>query len=90
MLKNLTWCLSIGSRERKIIFLRHKLLLIFFAAYFFSCLDTIVSTLKVEDMLEVAINIQVWKARILLLMEENDLKDYVEMVIPDPNDALEF
>jgi hypothetical protein len=27
---------------------------------------------------------------ILFLLEENDLKDYVEMVIPDPNDALEL
>jgi len=46
-----------------------------------------VSTLRVEDRLEGATNFRAWKARILLLLEENDLKDYIEMVIPDPNDA---
>jgi hypothetical protein len=49
-----------------------------------------VSTLRVEDRLEGATNFRAWKARILLLLEENDLKDYVEMVIPDPNDAQEL
>jgi hypothetical protein len=49
-----------------------------------------VSTLIVEDMLEGATNFLAWKARILLLLEENDLKEYVEMVIPDPKDAQEL
>jgi hypothetical protein len=48
-----------------------------------------VSTLRVENRLEGATNFRSWKARILLL-EENDLKDYVEMVVPDPNDAHEL
>jgi hypothetical protein len=45
-----------------------------------------VGTLRVEDRLEGATNFWAWKARILLLLEEYDLKEYVEMVIPDPND----
>jgi hypothetical protein len=49
-----------------------------------------VGTLRVEDRLEGATNFRAWKARILLLLEENDLKDYIEMVIPDPNDAQEL
>jgi hypothetical protein len=49
-----------------------------------------VGTLRVEDKLEGATNFQTWKARILLLLEENDLKDYIEMVILDPNDAQEL
>jgi hypothetical protein len=38
----------------------------------------------VSTLLEGTTNIRAWKARILLLLEENDLKDYIEMVIPDP------
>jgi hypothetical protein len=34
-----------------------------------------VSTLKIEDLLEGATNFRAWKARILLLLEENDLKE---------------
>jgi hypothetical protein len=49
-----------------------------------------VSTLIVEDMLEGATNFLAWKARILLLWEENDLKEYVEMVILDPKDVQEL
>jgi hypothetical protein len=45
-----------------------------------------VSTLRVEDRLEGATNFRAWKARLLFLLEEYDLKEYVEMVIPDPND----
>jgi hypothetical protein len=48
------------------------------------------STLRVEDRLEGGTNFQAWKAKILLLLEENDLKDYVEMMIPNPNDAQEL
>jgi hypothetical protein len=47
-------------------------------------------TLRVDDRLEGATNFQVWKARIIFLLEENDLKDYIELVIPDPNDAQEL
>jgi hypothetical protein len=50
-------------------------------------LDTIVNTIRVEDRLEGASIFRAWKAMILLLLEENDLKDYVEMVMADPNDA---
>ena len=49
-----------------------------------------VSTLRVEDRLEGATNFLAWKARILFLLEENDLKEYVEMVIPNPKDAQEL
>jgi hypothetical protein len=49
-----------------------------------------VSTLRVEDRLDGATNFRAWKARLLLLLEENDLKDYVEMVISDPNDPREL
>ena len=49
-----------------------------------------VSTLRVEDRLEGATNFRAWKARILFLLEENDLKEYVEMVIPNPKDAQEL
>jgi hypothetical protein len=44
-----------------------------------------VGTLRVEDRLEGATNFWAWKARILFLLEKNDLEDYNEMVIPDPN-----
>jgi hypothetical protein len=49
-----------------------------------------VSTLRVEDKLEGPTNFWAWKARILLLLKENDPKDYVEMVTPYPNDAQEL
>jgi hypothetical protein len=38
-----------------------------------------VITLKIEDKLEGETNFRAWKARILLLLEENDLKEYVEV-----------
>jgi len=46
-----------------------------------------VKTLKIEDGLEGATNFQPWTARVLLLLEENDLKEYVESVVPSPIDA---
>jgi hypothetical protein len=46
-----------------------------------------VSTLRVEGRLKKATNFRAWKDRILFLLEENDLKDYVEMVILDPKYA---
>jgi hypothetical protein len=41
-----------------------------------------VNTLKLEDRLEGETNFWAWKARVLLLLEENDLKEYVEDVVP--------
>jgi hypothetical protein len=49
-----------------------------------------VGTLRVEDRLEGATNFRAWKDRIIFLLEENDLKEYVEMVILDPNDPQEL
>ena len=40
-----------------------------------------VNTLKIEDRLEGATNFRAWKAKVLLLLEENDLKEYVEGVV---------
>jgi hypothetical protein len=45
-----------------------------------------VNTLKLENMLEGETNFQDWKARVLLLLEENYLKEYVESVVVDPTD----
>jgi hypothetical protein len=45
---------------------------------------TIVNTLKFEDRLEGTNNFCAWKARALLLLEENDLKEYVESVVTTP------
>ena len=39
------------------------------------------STFRVEDKFDGATNFQAWKARLLFILEENDLKDYVEMII---------
>jgi hypothetical protein len=49
-----------------------------------------VNTLNIEDKLEGATNFQDWKARILLLLEENDLKEYVEGLVPSPTDPQEL
>jgi hypothetical protein len=49
-----------------------------------------VSTLRVEGRLEGTINFQAWKAEILLLLEESNLKEYVEMVVLSPNDLQEL
>jgi hypothetical protein len=49
-----------------------------------------VSTLKLEDRLEGETNFQAWKERVLLLLEENDLKEYVESVVTDPTDPQEL
>jgi hypothetical protein len=43
-------------------------------------------TLKIEDWLEGATNFRAWKVRVLLLLEENDLKDYVEGEVVAPTD----
>jgi hypothetical protein len=49
-----------------------------------------VNTLKIEDRLEGVTKFQAWKARIILLLEENDLKEYVEVVVSDPIDPREL
>jgi hypothetical protein len=49
-----------------------------------------VSTFTVEDRLDGATNFRAWKAKLLFLLEETDLKDYVGMVIPDPNEPHEL
>ena len=48
------------------------------------------NTLKIEDRLEGATNFRAWKARVLLLLEGNDLKEYVEGVVPSPTDLHEL
>jgi hypothetical protein len=45
-----------------------------------------VNTLSIEDRLEGATKFPVWKARVLLILEENDLKEYVEVVVASPID----
>jgi hypothetical protein len=49
-----------------------------------------VNTLKIEDRLEGAMNFWAWKAKVLLLLEENDLKEYVESVVASPTDPQEL
>jgi hypothetical protein len=49
-----------------------------------------VNTFKIEDRLDRATNFRAWKARNLLLLEENDLKEYVEGVVPSPTDPQEL
>jgi hypothetical protein len=44
-----------------------------------------VNTLKIEDTLEGATNFRAWKARDILL-EENDLKEYAKFVVASPID----
>jgi uncharacterized protein Smg (DUF494 family) len=48
-----------------------------------------VNALKIEDRLEGATNFQTWKERNLLLLDENDLKEYVEAMVADPIDPRE-
>jgi hypothetical protein len=48
-----------------------------------------VNTLKIEDMLEGETNFPSWKSMVLLL-EENDLKEYVEVVVASPTDPHEM
>jgi hypothetical protein len=49
-----------------------------------------VNTLKIQDRLEGATNFRAWKAGVLFLLEENDLKEYVECVVPSPTDLQEL
>lgn len=45
-----------------------------------------VTTLRIEDILEGALNFNSWKARILNLLKENDLDDYVTKEVAEPTD----
>ena len=49
-----------------------------------------VNTLKLENRLEGETNFQAWKDRVHLLLEENDLKEYVEGVVASPTDLQEL
>ena len=49
-----------------------------------------VNTMKIEDRLEGTTNFRAWKARVLLLLEENDLREYVEGVVPSPTNQQEL
>jgi hypothetical protein len=49
-----------------------------------------VNTLKIEDRLEGETNFWAWKERLLLLLEENDLKECVECVVASPTDPQEL
>ena len=40
--------------------------------------------MKVEDHLEGASNFIFWKSRVLILLEENDLLQYVKAKVPEP------
>jgi hypothetical protein len=57
----------------------------------FSCCGKviIVNTLNIEDSLEGVTNFWAWKERVIFLLEENDLKKYVEGVVSSPIDPLE-
>jgi len=48
------------------------------------------NTLNIEDMLEGETKFQAWKTRILLLLEENGLKEYVETMVADHMDPYEL
>jgi hypothetical protein len=49
-----------------------------------------VNTLKLEDSLERATNFRAWKARVILLLEDNFLKEYVEDVVRSPTDLVDL
>jgi hypothetical protein len=49
-----------------------------------------VNTLKLEDKFEGEKKSYTWKVRVLLLLEGNDLKEYVEEVVPSPNDLIDL
>jgi hypothetical protein len=49
-----------------------------------------VNKLNIKDSLEGTINFLSWKARILLLLEENDLKEYVEFEVEIPTNPREL
>ena len=46
-----------------------------------------VKGLAVEDRLDVVSNYGSWKPRVLMTLEENDVKDYAVKEVPFPDDA---
>jgi hypothetical protein len=44
------------------------------------------TSFRVEDRLEGATKFKSWKTNILLILEENDLLDYINQDIPDPEE----
>jgi hypothetical protein len=51
---------------------------------------TVVNTLNIGDMLEGETKFYDWKARVIHLLEENDLKEYVEHVVAIRTDLQEL
>jgi hypothetical protein len=51
---------------------------------------TMVNTLKIEDKLEGATKFWAWKARVLLILEENDLNEYIEGEFVAPTNPKEL
>jgi hypothetical protein len=49
-----------------------------------------VNALNIEDRLEGETNFWAWKEMVLLLLEENDLKEYVEVVVASSIDLQEL
>ena len=47
-------------------------------------IDKMTTNLRVEDRLDGAVKLKYWKHRILLILEENDILNYVKEVIPKP------
>lgn len=43
-----------------------------------------VITLRVEDRLDDALKFRAWKTRVLNILEENEVDDYLNRVIPEP------
>jgi hypothetical protein len=44
------------------------------------------TSMRVEDRLDGADNFRSWKHRVLLILEENDILDYVMKTLPEPED----
>ena len=45
-----------------------------------------VINLRVEDILDDVTNFGSWKTRIIFILEENEIEDYVKIVISEPKD----
>jgi hypothetical protein len=48
-----------------------------------------VTSVPVEDRFDGASNLNSWKSRLLITLEESDLMKFVEEVVPEPDDASE-
>jgi hypothetical protein len=46
-----------------------------------------VTSVQVEDRLDGASNFHSWKSRLLITVEESNLMNFVEEVVPEPVDA---